>query len=186
MKPLDACVKKTGPFLASLLLCALVLTSCSRQHSTPPPLPQSVSGQSTAALITPPATIALTFPGDGVMFLEQSADLATWSRLVATNPLILQSTTTRFFRSANPPAAIRLEWDASPDATVAGYVILWKSADGNSAGRVSVGNVTTATLSNLPPACTVTVLAVAANGIESLPSNPVCIQPATNITLTRL
>ncbi len=50
---------------------------------------------------------------------------------------------------AAPAADVTLAWDASPDTTVVGYRVYYGSVSGNYTNFIQVGNVTTATVTNL-------------------------------------
>lgn len=72
-------------------------------------------------------------------------------------------------------SGVTLAWDPSPDASVAGYAIHYGTTSGEYSGRVEVGNVTSATVSNLTEGTTYYFVATAytPEGVESLPSNEV-------------
>jgi hypothetical protein len=68
-----------------------------------------------------------------------------------------------------------LAWDASPDSHVAGYNIYYGTTSGDYTNKVTVQNVTTATISNLVAGQTYyfAVTAFVANGMESDFSNEI-------------
>jgi hypothetical protein len=70
---------------------------------------------------------------------------------------------------------VSLAWDASPDPDVVGYYIYYGAASGDFTNRVSVGNVTSATVSNLAEGALYFFAATARNtsGLESDFSNEV-------------
>lgn len=75
---------------------------------------------------------------------------------------------------AKPPTnSVMLAWDASPDASVTGYVIYYGPKSRVYTNAVAVGNVTSATLTNLPWRTTLHFAATAHNaaGDESALSN---------------
>ena len=69
--------------------------------------------------------------------------------------------------------SVTLAWDASPDASVTGYRVYYGGASGVYTNSASVGNVTTATFSNLPDGATFYFAAVGftSEGVESDFSN---------------
>jgi hypothetical protein len=80
--------------------------------------------------------------------------------------------------TANPAFAaqnVSLAWDASPDPDVVGYYIYYGAASGDFTNRVSVGNVTSTTVSNLVEGANYYFAATARNtsGLESDFSNEV-------------
>ena len=72
-------------------------------------------------------------------------------------------------------ARITLRWDPSPDASVVGYRLYYGPAFGNYTNSTRLGNVTNATLSNLPEGARLyfTATAYDAGGVESVFSNVV-------------
>ncbi|HNT15976.1 MAG TPA: fibronectin type III domain-containing protein, partial [Verrucomicrobiota bacterium] len=84
-------------------------------------------------------------------------------------------------------ASVNLAWDASPDASVAGYRVYYGAASGDYTNYIQVGNVTTATVANLREGATYYFAATAydADDIESLFSNEVDYTiPAVNAVPT--
>ena len=84
-------------------------------------------------------------------------------------------------------ASVTLDWDASTDPEVAGYNIYYGAASGLYTNMVSVGEVNSATITNVVPGATYYFAATAYNtvGLESDFSNEIpCTVPAGNATLT--
>ncbi|MEO7300378.1 MAG: Ig-like domain-containing protein [Verrucomicrobiota bacterium] len=91
---------------------------------------------------------------------------------------------------------ISLAWDASADVSVVNYKVYYGSASGTYTNSVQVGNVTTATVSNLVDGVTYYFASTAldADGLESdfsneavgsvnLPNQPPSLNPLSNITI---
>jgi len=80
-----------------------------------------------------------------------------------------------FTFSAMALQSITLTWDPSPDADVIGYNIYFGTQSGNYTNKVSAGNSTTVTISNLVEGVTYYFAATAYNtsGLESDPSNEI-------------
>ena len=72
-------------------------------------------------------------------------------------------------------ASVRLAWNPSPDAMVAGYTVCYGASSGNYPQRLDVGSQVAATVTGLTEGSTYyfTVTAYATNGMESVPSNEV-------------
>jgi hypothetical protein len=75
--------------------------------------------------------------------------------------------------------SVALAWDPSPDASVTGYKILFGTEPGKYSRWQTVGNQTTATLSDLEKGTRYYVVAVAfdAQGNQSDPSNEIEVVP---------
>ncbi len=71
--------------------------------------------------------------------------------------------------------SVTLAWNASSDATVSGYKVRYGTTSGNPNQTVTIGKVTTATVSSLNDATTYYFTVVAYNpaGLESQPSNQI-------------
>src|SRR6476659_3977789 len=71
--------------------------------------------------------------------------------------------------------SVRLEWNASPSSGVTGYRVYYRQSSGGQSTSVNVGNVLTATISNLNDATTYLFWVTAYNnaGLESTGSNEV-------------
>jgi hypothetical protein len=84
-----------------------------------------------------------------------------------------------FAALAHAGASLRLFWDASPAPNVVGYNVYYGAASRRYTNVVRVGNVTEATLDDLPlaPALYFAVTATDANGLESGPSNELVWSP---------
>ena len=96
---------------------------------------------------------------------------AFWIKLhVAIAPMLLVA-----FSFCNAAQSVKLAWDASPSSGVTGYKIYYRTASGRSGLPLDVGNVTTATISNLNDSTTYVFSVTAYNpsGIESARSNEV-------------
>jgi hypothetical protein len=80
---------------------------------------------------------------------------------------------------------VTLTWNPSTSPNVVGYDIYYGPACGNYTNKISVGNVTSATVSGLPQgACNyIAVKARAISGLESLPSNEVAYNVPNLATL---
>lgn len=81
----------------------------------------------------------------------------------------------------NPPAAVGLAWDPSPDISVVGYKIYWGPSTRSYTNQATFGNVTTCQITNLIRGGTFYFTATAFNGegIESDFSNEVKYTPST-------
>ncbi|MEP6662777.1 MAG: fibronectin type III domain-containing protein [Verrucomicrobiota bacterium] len=77
--------------------------------------------------------------------------------------------------STQAAQSARVVWDATPDADVSGYNIYYGTASGSYANKVTVGNVTTATVTGLTDGVTYYFAATAYNdaALESDPSNEI-------------
>jgi Fibronectin type III domain/Divergent InlB B-repeat domain len=108
-----------------------------------------------------------------------------WSQLLATIASLLVASL-----CLGHSAQVNLAWDASPDSTITGYKVRYGTTSGNPNQTVTVGIVTTATVTSLSDATTYyfTVLAYNSAGTESRPSNQVSYrtpgQGSTTYTLT--
>lgn len=96
-----------------------------------------------------------------------------WTTILLTLATAIQTT-----------SGVTLAWDASPDAGVTGYAVRYGTISSNYTFRADVGNVTSATISNLTEGVTYYFVAVAytADGVESLPSNEVAYSVPTSPT----
>lgn len=76
------------------------------------------------------------------------------------------------------PATVTLGWTASPDSTVTGYVLYYRSA--TTTNRVDVGSALMCIIPNLGAGTTYTFYATAYNSdlVESVPSNSVDYTPS--------
>ncbi len=76
---------------------------------------------------------------------------------------------------AQAAATAKVSWDANTEADLAGYKIYWGTVPGNYTNSISVGKVTTLTLSNLVAGVTYYIAATAYNssGLESDFSNEI-------------
>ena len=87
---------------------------------------------------------------------------------VAPSTMTSSSTTTASTNTAS------LAWDSSPDTSVVGYKVYMGTASGVYGMPITLGNVTSYVISNLPVATYYFVVTdYDANGTESLPSNEV-------------
>lgn len=68
---------------------------------------------------------------------------------------------------------LRLEWDASPDSNIVGYVVYYGEVSGSEVNRIEVGAATSATITGIQPDVVYFIYTTAINdiGAESVPSN---------------
>jgi hypothetical protein len=70
--------------------------------------------------------------------------------------------------------SVVLAWDPNPEPNIATYIVQYGTSSGNYSHAVEVGNVTTATLSDLAPSTYYAVVTARdTNGLESLPSDEI-------------
>jgi hypothetical protein len=96
-----------------------------------------------------------------------------WQYLLLTIEIII--TLVILLPSVRGESAVALEWSASPDTNVAGYVIYYGRASGNYPNSINVGSVISATLPFLADGIVwyIAVTAVTDEGLESDFSNEV-------------
>ena len=116
-----------------------------------------------------------------VAMIGQAAVFAVMAALFAGSPAPAQT-----------GQSVTLVWDANPDPDIAGYRVYYGTSSGNYTQSIDVGNVTTATISNLVPGQTYYFVVTDYNtaGLESLPSNEVAYTavaapaPAVSLSVT--
>jgi Concanavalin A-like lectin/glucanases superfamily/Divergent InlB B-repeat domain/Fibronectin type III domain len=108
-------------------------------------------------------------PAFGTKFRNLHA--VPWSRFLATVASLLVAS----LSLGHSAQSVTLAWDASSDATIAGYKLRYGTTSGNPNQIVDVGRVTTSMVSNLNDATTYyfTVVGYNSAGVESQPSNQI-------------
>jgi hypothetical protein len=82
------------------------------------------------------------------------------------------------------PNSLTLAWDTSPTANVSGYRVYFGSSSLTYTDNIELGNVTTATISDLPDGPTFfAIAAISSNGLESGLSSEVCFRPGPAVIL---
>ena len=90
--------------------------------------------------------------------------------------------------TAADPTSVKLTWNPSPDPSVTGYRIHYGVSPAQYTNSITIGNVTSATVSGLVNGVTYYFTTTAYNsaGIESLCSNEISYQPAFSLLQVRI